>query len=62
MQIGANLGFYSVMAAKRGYDVIIVEPSKEQTSQILCSLYKNNIRVGKLLLPPKYPLFVAFQE
>eukprot|EP01138_Halocafeteria_seosinensis_P015717 gb/GECG01016038.1/.p1 GENE.gb/GECG01016038.1/~~gb/GECG01016038.1/.p1 ORF type:complete len:496 (+),score=43.58 gb/GECG01016038.1/:1-1488(+) len=46
IDVGANLGFYSILATKRGYDAIILEPSREQISEILCSLSSNGIRIA----------------
>ena len=47
VQIGATVGFYTVLAATRGYDVISVEPVPEAVIRILYSLAGNDIRAAE---------------
>ena len=44
-QIGANLGFYTLLAATRGYDVMAFEPSQQCVARLLHSLQRNGIQV-----------------
>jgi len=46
IDVGANLGFFSLLAAKRGYDVIAFEPAKEALLRLLISAADNNIQVA----------------
>jgi len=45
--VGANLGFYTLLFARRGYDVIAVEPAVQTISRLLFSLNGNAVRVGR---------------
>jgi hypothetical protein len=45
-QIGANLGFFTLLPAMRRYDVISIEPSKEVCLRLLYSLKANGISIG----------------
>ena len=38
IDVGANIGFYSLMAAARGYDVLAVEPSAASLQRLLLSV------------------------
>ena len=40
-QVGANLGFFTLLAARRGYDVIAVEPAPESVQRLLHSIHRN---------------------
>lgn len=45
IDIGANIGFYTLLAATRGYDTLAIEPSREAATRILFSLKANKIDV-----------------
>lgn len=45
-QIGATVGFYTLLAATRGYDVISIEPVHESVIRILYSLQGNDVRIA----------------
>lgn len=47
IDVGANLGFFSLLAAKRGYDVLAFEPAKEALLRLLISAVDNDIQVAK---------------
>lgn len=47
IDVGANIGFYSMLFATRGYDVLALEPSKEAVIRLLMSLHGNGIRVAR---------------
>lgn len=44
IDVGANIGFYTLLAATRGYDTVAVEPSREAVSRLLFSLRANGVR------------------
>ncbi len=63
MQIGATVGFYTLLFATRGYDVISIEPSHESVIRILYSLDGNDIKIathGRDLAPSEGRGPVAF--
>ena len=43
IDIGANIGFFTLLAGSRGYDTIAIEPSKEAVIRLLYSLRANGI-------------------
>lgn len=47
VQIGSNIGFYTMLFAKRGYDVIAVEPCHECNWALLQSLKAERIRIAE---------------
>jgi hypothetical protein len=47
IDVGSNIGFFSLLAAARGYDVISVEASSEAVIRQLFSLVENGIRVAR---------------
>lgn len=47
VDIGTNLGFFTLLAAKRGYDVVSMDPSDEVLLRLLYSLDENGIRVAR---------------
>jgi FkbM family methyltransferase len=47
IDVGSNIGFFTVLAATRGYDVLSIEASKDAVIRQLYSLYGNGIRVAK---------------
>lgn len=47
IDIGSNIGFYTVLSAVRGYDVVSIEPSRESLIRQLYSLAGNNIKVAR---------------
>ena len=47
LDIGSNIGFYTVLSAMRGYDVISIEPSRDALIRQLYSLSGNNIKVAR---------------
>ena len=47
IDIGANLGFFTLLAAKRGYDVLAFEPAKEALLRLIISAIDNDIQVAK---------------
>jgi hypothetical protein len=46
LDIGANLGFYTLLAATRGYDVLAFEPSALCVERLLLSLDANGVQVA----------------
>lgn len=46
LDIGANLGFFTMIFATRGYDVISIEPNPEALIRLAFSLRKSGIRVA----------------
>jgi hypothetical protein len=46
IDVGANLGFFTLLALKRGYDVLAFEPAKEALLRLLISAADNNIQVA----------------
>jgi hypothetical protein len=63
VQIGATVGFYTLLFATRGYDVISIEPSRESVLRILYSLDGNDIKTathGRDLAPAEGRGAVAF--
>ena len=47
VDVGANVGFFTVLAGARGYDTVVVEPSKEAVTRLLFSLRANGIRIAQ---------------
>jgi hypothetical protein len=47
IDVGANIGFYTLLFATRGYDVLAVEPSRESVSRLLFSLEGNGVRAAR---------------
>lgn len=47
LDLGSNIGFYTLLAATRGYDVISIEACKDSIIRQLYSLAGNGIRVAK---------------
>lgn len=48
LDIGASSGFYSLLAAARGYDVVAVDPDKRHTLRILESARRNGLGTFQL--------------
>jgi FkbM family methyltransferase len=46
IDVGANIGFFTLLAATRGYDVIALEPSRDAVIRLLYSLSANGIRAA----------------
>ena len=46
VDVGANIGFFSLLATSRGYDVIAFEPARQNVVRLLASLTANGVLVG----------------
>lgn len=47
IDVGANVGFYSLLSASRGYDVVAVEPAHESVLRLLHSLAANGVKIAR---------------
>lgn len=47
LDIGANVGFYTMLAATRGYDVLAIEASQDSITRLLFSLDKARIHTAR---------------
>lgn len=47
IDIGANVGYYTLLFASRGYDVLALEPSSASVTRLLYSLEGNGIRAAR---------------
>jgi hypothetical protein len=47
IDVGANIGFYTLLFATRGYDVLAIEPSRESVARLLFSLEGNGVRAAR---------------
>jgi hypothetical protein len=44
--VGANIGFFTLLAATRGYDTVAVEPSSAAVHRLLHSLHANGVHIA----------------
>lgn len=42
-----QIGFYSLLAASRGYDIVAIEPAKETVLRLLHSLRANGVKIAR---------------
>ena len=47
IDVGANIGFYTLLAASRGYDTVAIEPTTSSIRRLLHSLKSNGIKVAR---------------